>query len=211
LQVLSKEETIKQLSWSDQFPDRNHDYARCDGEDLFFTHPEASCIDLEYPPKLERLPYFARLLAAIGYEDQDFGGALLWFTGWGVWNLRDEAMGYRIVEAMHRAAGQPKSFETAPGHRFRGDELQDAVAMLMQPMVFGFDAYYLPQWSYGTGEFFLYVSHDSFVSVVTRTREFYERAFSMLRELNLNPKPGNELRLRRFCRIPTGTADGGAQ
>jgi hypothetical protein len=211
MQVLSKAETIEQLSWSDQFPDRNHDYAHCDGEDLFFTHPEASCIDLEYPPKLERLPYFARLLAAIGYEDQDFGGALLWFTGWGVWNLRDEAMGYRIVEAMHRAAGQPKSFETAPGHRFRGDELQDAVAMLMQPMVFGFDAYYLPQWSYGTGEFFLYVSHDSFVSVVTRTREFYERVFGMLRDLNLNPKPGSELRLRRFCRIPTGTADGGAQ
>ena len=44
--------------------------------------------------------------------------------------------------------------------------------MLMQPMVFGFDAYYLPKWSYGTGQFFLYVSHDSFVSVVTRTREF---------------------------------------
>ena len=30
---------------------------------------------------------------------------------WGVWNSRDEAIGYRIVESMHRAAGQPKAFE----------------------------------------------------------------------------------------------------
>ncbi len=77
--------------------------------------------------------------------------------------------------------------------------------MLMQPMVFGFDAYYLPEWSFGTGQFFLYVSHDSFVSVVTRTREFHERVFAMLNELDLNPKPGNELRLRRFCKPPMQT------
>jgi hypothetical protein len=78
-------------------------------------------------------------------------------------------------------------------------------------MVFGFDAYYLPKWSYGTGQFFLYVSHHSFVSVVKRTREFYERIFTMLKELNLRPKPGNELRLRRFCGTQVQPADGGTQ
>jgi len=26
---------------------------------IFFTHPEAACIDLEYPAKLEQLPFFA--------------------------------------------------------------------------------------------------------------------------------------------------------
>lgn len=202
MQVLTNAETIEWLSWADKFPDKHSDYAHCDGKDLFFTHSEAACIDLEYPPKLERLPYFARLLAAIGYEDKDFEGALLWFTGWGVWNSRDEAMGYRVVEAMHRAVGQPKSFEAAPGHSFRGDELCDAVAMLLQPMVFGFDAYYLPKWSYGTGQFFLYVSHDSFVSVVTRTAEFYEKVFITLKELDLNPRAGSESRMRRFCRTP---------
>lgn len=211
MQVLTKAEAIEWLSWSDKFPDRNHDYAHCDGEELFFTHPEANCIDLEYPLKLERLPFFARLVAAIGYEDKDFEGALLLFTGWGVWNSSDEAMGYRIVEMMHRAAGQPACFEVGPGHLFRGDEFQDAVAMLMQPMVFGFDAYYLPKWSYGTGQFFLYVSHDSFVSIVTRTSEFYERVFSVLEELKLSPKPGTELRLRRFCRTQMRQADGHTQ
>jgi hypothetical protein len=178
------------------------EYAHCDEKGLFFADPEASCIDLEYPPKLERLSFFARFLATIGYEAGDFQGALLWFTEWGVWNLQEEAVGYRVVESMHRAAGQPKSFEAAPGHLFRADELQDAIGMLLQPMVFGWDAYYLPHWSYGTHQFFLHVSHDSFVSVVTRRKEFYDRVFGLLKELDLRPAPGHELQVKRFCRIP---------
>jgi hypothetical protein len=210
LKVLTAADTIEWLSWFARFPDPSGDYVHCDGKGLFFTHPDANCIDLEYPPKLERLPFFVRFLAAVGYEDRDFEGALLWFTEWGVWNSRDEAMGCRIVESMHRAAGQPKSFEAAPGHLFRGDELQDAVAMLIQPMIFGFDAYYLPRWSYGTGEFFLYVSHDSYVTVVTRTKEFHDRVFGLLKELNLNPVSGSKLRVQRFCRV-SPEADGGSQ
>jgi hypothetical protein len=177
-----------------------NDYVQCDERGLFFVHPEAKCLDLEYPAKLERLPFLARLLGTLGYDDADFEGALIWFTDWGVWNARDEAPGYRVIEAMNAAVGQPISFEAAPGHSFRGDELTNAVAMLLQPMIFGWDAYYFPRWSFGVGEFFLYVSHDSYVSVVTRTTAFYEKAFAILRELDLHPKEGHELRRNRFCR-----------
>jgi hypothetical protein len=178
------------------------EYVHADKDGLFFMHPEARCIDLEYPPKLERLPFFARFLATIGYETQHFDGALIWLTAWGVWNPSEEGIGYRIVEQLNAGAGQPKSFELAPGHQFRADELSDAIGMLLQPMLFGWDGFYLPRWSYGTGEFFLYISHDSFVSVVTRTKEFQDRAFGLLRDFDLNPQPGHELRVRRFCRIP---------
>lgn len=173
------------------------EYVQCDERGLFYTHPEANCIDLEYPPKLERLPSFTRLLATLGYDDADFEGASLWFTTWGVWNSQVEAIGYQIIEGMNRAAGQSHSFEVAPGHIFRADELSSAVGMLMQPMVFGWDAYYLPRWSFGHEEFFLYVSHDSFVTVATRTNAFHEKAFGILEELQLQPQRphGN-----RFCR-----------
>jgi len=40
---------------------------------------------------------------------------------------------------MNRSGGQPTSFEAAPGHLFRADELTDAIAMLLQPMIFGWD------------------------------------------------------------------------
>ena len=171
-----------------------------DKDGLFFSHPEAACIELEYPPKLEQLPFFSRCVATIGYEDQHFDGPLLCVENWGVWNLFNEGMGYRIVEGMNAGAGQPKSFEVAPGHRFRADELSDAIGMLMQPMIFAWDGYYLPTWSYGTQEFFLHVSHDSVVHVVTRTKGFYESVFAQLEKLDYNPKRANETRTNRFCR-----------
>lgn len=201
MRVLSAEEVADWLQGFENLGTPT-DYVHADKAGLFFTHPEASCIDLEYPPKLEQLPFFAHLLATIGYEDQHFDGALLWFREWGVWNSFDEGIGYRIVERMNAAAGQPKSFEAAPGHRFRADELPDAIGMLLQPIVFGWDCYYLPSWSYGTGQFFLHVSHDSFVSIVTRTKLFYESVFEQLEKLDLNPKPGHDMQIRRFCRQP---------
>jgi len=197
VQVLN-ETAIKQRFTA--FDKLGQEYVKCDEQGLFYIHPEANCIDLEYPPKLERLPFFARLLATLGYDDTDFAGASLWFTTWGVWNTQDEAIGYRIVEGMNQAAGQPQSFEIAPGHTFRADELQNAVGMLMQPMVFGWDAYYLPQWSFGYEDFFLYISHDSFVTVVTRTTAFHQKALRILEELRLQPQAAHKQQRQRFCR-----------
>lgn len=166
----------------------------------FFTHPEASCIHLDYPAKLERLPFFARYLATLGYESWHFGGALLWVTNWGVWNDLDEGIGYRVIESMNSASGQPSSFEVSQGHSFRADELVETVGMLMQPMIFGWDAYYRASWAYGVDEFFLHVSHDSYVTVVTRTKEFHDRVFAELQKVDLPPTRGNDRQLSRFCR-----------
>jgi hypothetical protein len=200
VRVLSTAEVLESFAWLATLPDRGTERADCDGKGLFFTNPEASCIDAEYPMKLERMPFLARYLATIGYESGDFKGALLWFNQWEVWNRADEAIGYRLIEAMNIAAGQPKAFEAAPGHSFRADELPNAIGMLLQPMIFGWDATYLPRWSYGPDEFFLHVSHDSFLSIVTRTRVFYDKVFGLLESVDLQPKAGHESRTRRFCR-----------
>jgi len=201
MQVLSAEEVSEGFLTSENLRVQA-DYVRADKDGLFFAHPEAACIDLKYPI-LETLPFFARCLATIGYEEQYFAGALIWFKNWGSWQPRDEGIGYRIVEKMNAAAGQPKSFEAGPGHRFRTDEFTDAVGMLLQPMVFAWDCYYLPDWSYGSSsEYFIHVDTDSFVSVVARTREFYDRAFQQLEKLKLNPKPGHKMQMDRFCRRP---------
>jgi hypothetical protein len=199
VKVLSKAEV---RDWFAKFPRRDTEYVQCDADGLFFTCPETSCINLEFPQKVERLPFLARTLATIGYEQQDFQGALLWFTESGVWNWLDEGVGYRIIEALHNAAGQPKSFEAGPGHLFRADELHEAVGMLLQPMIFGWDAVYVPRWSYGTDQFFLHVSHDGFVSVITRTKEFYDRAFGLLEKFQLQPEAGHEMQTQRFSRVP---------
>ncbi len=200
MKVLGLRQVHEWLDWFEKIQDEKSEYVHSDEHGLFFTHAEANCIDLEFPPKLSRLSYFAGPLATIGYGDQYFQGALLWLTEWGVWNLSDEGTGYRIVEGMRRAAGQPRSFEVAPGHMFRSDELPDTIGMPMQPMIFGWDAYYYPRWSYGTGDVFVYVSHDSFVTIVTRTKAFYDKVFAILEKVDLHPTAANESRIRRFCR-----------
>jgi len=197
MQVLGAEEVVKWFQGFENLePESNYVHADKDG--LFYTHPEATCLDLEYPAKLERFPFFAHCVATIGYEDQHFDGAFIWFHHWGVWN--EEGIGYRIVEGMNRGAGQPRAFEVAPGHHFRADELSDAIGMLMQPMIFAWDSFYLPVWSYGgCSDFFLHVSHDSVLTVVTRTKEFYDRVFKQLKELDLGPKSASDTRVKRFC------------
>jgi hypothetical protein len=69
MQVLSAKEVAE---WFQGFENLEveSDYVHADKDGLFFTHPEAACIDLEYPSKLEQLPFFARFVATIGYEEQ---------------------------------------------------------------------------------------------------------------------------------------------
>jgi hypothetical protein len=204
MQVLSAEDVAKWFQGFEDFEPESR-YVHADEDGLFYTHSEANCFDLEYPTKLERFPFFAHCVATIGYEDQHFDGALIWFHHWGVWNLFDEGIGYRIVESMNAGAGQPRAFEVAAGHRFRADELSDAIGMLMQPMIFAWDSFYLPSWSHGgCSDFFLHVSHDSVVSVVTRTKEFHDRAVKQLEELHLSPKSASDARVKRFCHSQAG-------
>jgi hypothetical protein len=48
-------------------------------------------------------------------------------------------------------------------------------------MIVGWDAYYVPQWAYGHLDYFVFVSHDSFLDIKIRTREMYEKALSSLK------------------------------
>ncbi len=95
MKVLTAAETKE---WLIGFPD-DTEYVHCDGNGVFFTDPEASCIDIEYPSKLEKLPFLVRFLATLGYESRDFNGALVWFTQWDVWN--------RLMRALVTASLRP--------------------------------------------------------------------------------------------------------
>jgi hypothetical protein len=199
MRVLTNAEVLK--NFTEQNPIfAGVDYCQGDEHGLFYIHPEASCIVVEYPRELERLPFFARHIATLGYEPWHFTGALLWMHQFGIWDEALEGIGYRIVEQMNRAAGQPSAFEVSKGHEFRADELTDAVGMLLQPMIFGWDSFYLPRWSWGTGEFFIHISHDSYVVVVTKTKAFHEQALAELTKLNYTVRAVSEHEIARFCR-----------
>jgi hypothetical protein len=174
------------------------EHVNFDGKKLLFTHSEAACIELKYPARLDGIPFFARAIATLGHKAEEFEGARILFTQWGLWNF--EATGYRIIERMNAGAGQPASFEAVPGFHFRADELDDAIGTLLQPVIFGWDAFYVPSWWSGD-DYFLHVSHDGFIVVVTRTKEFHELALKSLEECKLEASPvGDKWPTKHFCR-----------
>ncbi len=174
-----------------------HPGMRCEGRHIFYDNPEANCVVLDLPREPGQLVFLARLVAALGYEEGHFRGAVLWITEWGVWDPQVEAVGFKALERFRLSFGESRSLESASAHYFRHDEFVDTVALLLQPMLIGWDAYYVPQWAYGGTDHFIFVSHDSYLAVVTRTAEMHRRVLQGLHGfewLKYREQP-----LERFC------------
>jgi hypothetical protein len=98
-------------------------------------------------------------------------------------NEQEESISRKAIERMRQGFGESRSLETAPGHFFRSDEFVESVAFLVQPMLAGWDAFFVPQWSKGTLDYFLFVSHDSVLEIRTRTAKARERVDGVLQSL----------------------------
>ncbi len=130
---------------------------------------------------LEEKP--SRVIALADYlvptwDDVPFGGALLWISERGVWGDFSENTGDMIVGLMRLSKGEPEPLEKRPGHLFGSEELFEMHAFLVVPLLFGWDAFLVPEGK----NYFLFVSHDSFVVVVCRTQETYEELYQRLRD-----------------------------
>jgi hypothetical protein len=153
----------------------------CEGHKVYFRSPEAQSITVDLRVKEpHQLVHLARLVAHLGREEIHFGHAYLWITTWGKWNNHEEAIGFKTLEQFRRSYGESRSIEAAPGTYFRHDEFVESVACLVQPMLVGWDAYYIPAWTYGRLDYFVAVSHDGFIDVEVRTKEMHETAARIL-------------------------------
>ncbi len=159
-----------------------HADLRCEDRKLRFDFPEAETIIVDLRvSEPHQLVYLARLAAHLSYDEVHFSGASLWVTQWGVWDSRVEAVGFRAMERIRQGYGENRSLNLAPGHFFRHDEFVESVMCLVQPMLVWWDAYYVPQWAWGSLDYFLFVSHDGFLDIETRTTEMYEKTLEILK------------------------------
>jgi hypothetical protein len=155
---------------------------RCEGRRLYFASPQAPSIRINLRVKEpHQLVYLARLVAHLGYEEAHFSHAYLWLTTWGVWDNQTEAIGFKTFEQIRRSYGEARSVEAAPGTYFRHDEFTESVSCLLQPMLIGWDAYYVPTWTWGSLDYFVFVSHDSFIDIQIRTQDMHDRATDALK------------------------------
>jgi len=162
-----------------------HENLGCKGKEVHFSDPEAKSIRISlHVSEPHQLLYLARLVAHLRYQEMHFSSASLWITQWGVWNPLEEAIAFKTIEQFRRGFGENRSIETAPGHFFRHNEFVESISCLLQPMLVGWDAYYIPQWTWGTLDYFVFVSHDHFIGIETRSSEMYRVATEILQSHN---------------------------
>jgi hypothetical protein len=158
-----------------------HEELRCDEMKLYFAdaHTHSITIDLRVKEP-HQLIYLARLIAHLACEEINFSHGYLWLTTWGVWAASEESIGFKTLDQFRRSYGENRSLDAAPGHYFRHDEFTESVCCLLQPMLMGWDAYYVPTWANGDLDYFVAVNHDSFVNIESRTPEMHDSCAKIL-------------------------------
>jgi hypothetical protein len=114
------------------------------------------------------------------WEDVPFEGALLWIRERGIWGDYSENTGAVIIGQMRAAKGERAPLEERPGHLFGPDEVYEAHAYFLIPVLFGWDAFLIPE----SGDYFAFISHDGVARVVGRTAENAEELCQRVRHWN---------------------------
>jgi hypothetical protein len=132
-------------------------------------------IRLDVPAEARRAVALASSLLAVE-GDAGFSGALIYFTDWGYSPPQIENCAVQMLEQMRRGYGVTASVENAPGQIFRSDEIVDAQAFLAIPLLFGWDAYFVP---HGT-RCFAYARENASLFLVTDDEEVLQKLQGLL-------------------------------
>jgi hypothetical protein len=98
---------------------------------------------IKNPPEHRRIVALAHDILTI-QSQRGFSGGLVWFHAWEFGSPELVKPGWKIIESMRRAQGDPRCLDIAPGQVFREDELVELHAFLIQMMAFGWSGYYVP-------------------------------------------------------------------
>jgi len=146
-----------------------------------FSPPGQNALHFHYPTGEGQLVYFARALTTLHHDEATFAGALVWMTEWGVWSEWTEDVGYQAVAMLRGDSEATANFMEAPGQLFNETELLQSAIFLLQPILFGWDAYYCPLFKDCPADFILKISHDAYVDVIpadARSRALIEKFFA---------------------------------
>jgi hypothetical protein len=140
------------------------------------------CFSISLEEKASRVIALADYLVPT-WPEVPFAGALLWIRERGVGSDFSENAGAMMLQQMRAANGATKPLGDFPGQLFAGDELVEFHSYFLLPLLFGWDAFVVPEGK----DYFLFVSHDGIVEVVSRRAEILAEVRQ--RVSDWNPKP----------------------
>lgn len=153
-----------------------------DSRFLRYSSGDFYCFSISLEEKPSRVIALADYLVPT-WPDVTFSGALLWIRERGVWGDFSENAGAMMLQQMRTANGATEPLEDFPGQLFAADELVEFHSYFLLPLLFGWDAFVVPEGK----DYFLFVSHDGIVEVVSRRAETLEELWR--RVSDWNPKP----------------------
>lgn len=110
------------------------------------------------------LAYVTLMTGVAGYEEGNFGGAILWLRRWEIWSETIDAVGYKMLQGLRGGPADGSLLEEKPAMVFPKDAFLTAHACLSLPLLFQWDALYAP----GDGAFLARVSHEGYMELFLR-------------------------------------------
>jgi hypothetical protein len=139
----------------------------------FHDHDEAKCIGFELPSSASGFAYLAGLIPALVCEDYEsaWRGGAVWYQDYDVWNHQNNVHGWTMIERIRAGYGELRPFAEATVNVFRDTDLSILPSFLLAPLIYGWNAYYIPQ-ERGS---FASINHDGYWTISTETEADYVR------------------------------------
>lgn len=136
------------------------------GLQLSYREGEHRCIRLPLPKEATGVLSLAYVLLMTFLEEdaeENYEGGLLWLRSWDIWSATRERVGMWLMNQLRLGPGAPKSLADWPAIVFDSNEFIATHALLIQPMLFQWDAFYVP----ASAKFAAFISHDEHVDLLT--------------------------------------------
>jgi hypothetical protein len=149
---------------------------------LKYDSEKLHCFSISLEEKAMRVIVLADYLVPT-WPDVPFTGALLWIRERGIGLDFSENASAMMFQQMRLAKGESKPLEEIPGQLFAANELVEFHSYFILSLLFGWDAFVVPEGN----DYFIFVSHDGIVEVVSRSTQTLEEL--QQRVSDWNPKP----------------------
>jgi hypothetical protein len=109
---------------------------------------------------------YVLLMASVREDESEFKGCLFWLREWEIGSPQLDRVGHTVLRSLRAARGEAVSWHDAPGELFGPEEVGEANAAFVQPLIFDWDAYLVPS----SGEYFVFSYHHEHLFVVSPTK-----------------------------------------
>lgn len=148
-----------------------------------FLHSESKCLRFEMPDSPSGFAYLASILPSLlsGFDRDHWRGGAVVYQDFDVWDHRNNVEGWTMIERIRAGYGELRPFTEATANVFRDNDLSILPAFLLAPLIWGWDAFYLPL---DRGSF-ASISHDGIWFIDTETESDH---MQLLEKLSSYPK-----------------------